>query len=296
MAEGLVDGILGDEGERSEAEAPETLVGANAFAAAIAAIASRQDPGVARKTEEFLSDQSRLLKIQADHLKDEHAARLQFLRGQAREVDIRRLGLRLRVGFQLFLVLVATAIGLGGAVLVRDAVTSRRVIIEPFHAPPSLAARGIDGAVVAAGLLDNLSHLQDATRSSSAARSLSGAWTGNIKLDVPETGISLGEISRLLRDRFGNDVRIEGDLVETTAGGLALTVRGNGVPAMTFEGSATELGQITGKAAEYVYSKSQPARWATHLTNVSRNEEAIAFSRAAMTGADPAERPWLLNA
>jgi tetratricopeptide (TPR) repeat protein len=296
MAEGLVGGILGDEGERSEVEAPETLVGADAFAAAIAAIASRQDPGVARKTEEFLSDQSRLLKIQADHLKDEHAARLQFLRGQAREVDIRRLGLRLRVGFQLFLVLVATAIGLGAAVMVRDAVTSNRVVIEPFHAPPSLAARGIDGAVVAAGLLDNLSHLQDATRSSSAARSLSGAWTGNIKLDVPETGISLGEISRLLRERFGSDVHIEGDLIETPTGGLALTVRGNGVPAMTFDGSATELGQITGKAAEYVYSKSQPARWATYLTNVGRNEEAISFSRTAMTGAAPAERPWLLNA
>ena len=298
MAEGVLGGILGKEDEVSKVEASENLsgAGAEAFAAAVAARLSGNDPEVARDTSAFLKKQARLLEIQAEHLKDEHAARLHFLQGQAREVDIRRLGLRLRVGFQLFLVLVATAIGLSGAVMIRDAVTSNRVVIEPFHAPPSLAARGIDGAVVAAGLLDNLSHLQDATRSSSAARSLSGAWTGNIKLDVPETGISLGEISRLLRDRFGNDVHIEGDLIETPTGGLALTVRGNGVPATTFEGSATELGQITGKAAEYVYSKSQPARWATYLTNVGRNKEAISFSRTAMTGAAPAERPWLLNA
>jgi tetratricopeptide (TPR) repeat protein len=296
MADGIIGGILGEEDEKADVEATETLVGPDGFAAAVAAKLAGSDPEVARETAAFLRNQSQLVNIQAAHLKEDHAARLHYLQGQAREVDIRRLGLRLRVGFQLFLVLVATAIALGGAVMVRDAVTSRRVVVEPFHAPPSMAARGIDGAVVAAGLLDNLSHLQDSTRSSSAARSLSGAWTGNIKLDVPDTGISLGEISRLLRERFGNDVHIEGDLVETTAGGLALTVRGNGVPAMTFEGSATELGQITGKAAEYVYSKSQPARWATHLTNVGRNEEAIAFSRAAMTGVDPAERPWLLNA
>ena len=296
MAEGMIGGILGEEDEKPDVEATETLVGTDGFAAAVAAKLAGSDPEVARETAAFLRNQSRLVEIQAAHLKEDHAARLHYLQGQAREVDIRRLGLRLRVGFQLFLVLVAAAIGLSGAVMVRDAVTSHRVVIEPFHAPPSLAARGIDGAVVAAGLLDKLSHLQDATRSSSAARSLTGAWTGNIKLDVPETSISLSEISRLLRERFGNDVHIEGDLVETTAGGLALTVRGNGVPAMTFEGSTTELGQLTDKAAEYVYSKSQPARWATYLTNMGRNEEAIAFSRTAMTGADPAERPWLLNA
>ena len=296
MADGVLSGILGEEDERAEPEASSALAGAEAFASAVAARLAGGDPGVARKTENFLDKQAQILDTQNEHLRAEHAARLHFLQGQAREVDIRRFGLRLRVGFQLFLVVVATAIGLGGAVMVHDAVTSDRVVIEPFHAPPSLAARGVDGAVVAARLLDDLSRLQDATRSSSAARSLSGAWTGNIKLDVPDTGISLGEISRLLRERFGHDVHIEGDLIETTAGGLALTVRGNGVPAMTFEGSSSELGQLTGKAAEYVYSRSQPARWGTYLTNVGRNEEAIAFSRTAMTGADPAERPWLLNA
>jgi hypothetical protein len=54
-----------------------------------------------------------------------------------------------------------------------------------------------------AGATNELTRLQDATRSSSAARGLTGAWTGDIKLDAPETGISVGEISRLLRERFG---------------------------------------------------------------------------------------------
>jgi tetratricopeptide (TPR) repeat protein len=295
VAEGLLEGALGGAEDKPEVEAPETSTGVEAFAAAIAAKLAGNDPQVARDTSAFLKKQAQLLAIQAEHLKDEHEARLHFLRGQAREVDIRRFGLRLRVGFQLFLVLVASVIGVGIVVMIHDAVASRRVVIEPFHAPPPLAARGIDGTVVAAMLLDDLSGLQDATRSSSAARGLSGAWSDNIKLEVPEAGISLAEISRLLRERFGHDVHIDGDLVETPTGGLSLTVRGNSVPPKTFEGAAAELGRLAVVASEYVYSKSQPGRWASYLTIHGRNKEAIAFCKSAVGSAEPADRAILLS-
>ena len=212
-----------------------------------------------------------------------------------REEWIRRAGLRLRVGFQFFIALAATVLGVGFAVMIYDAVTSRRVVIEAFHAPPGLTARGIDGAVIASGLLDELSRLQHATRSSSAALSVSGAWANNIKLDVPETGVSVGEISRLLRERFGRDVHIDGDLVEALGGGLALTARGNGVPAKTFAGTAMELDKLTVKAAEYVYSRSQPARWAQYLVDAGRNTEAVEFCRTAVAGTDATTRAELFN-
>jgi tetratricopeptide (TPR) repeat protein len=295
MAEGLLGGILGEEDENSEVEATETLASADAFAAAVVVRLSASDPEVARDTSAFLQEQTQLLKVQKDHLKDEHALRLNRLSGQAREGKLRRVGIRIRIGFQVFLALAATVIGAGVAIMIHDAVTSRRVVIEPFHAPPALAARGVDGTVVASGILDQLSHLQDATRSSFSARNLTSAWTNNIRLDVPETGVSIGEISRLLRERFGHDVHIDGDLIETPTGDIALAIRGNGVPPKTFRGSATELEKLTDEAAEYVYSKSQPARWATFLVNAGRYEESIAFCRMAVAGVDPAERPGLLN-
>ena len=295
MAEGMPGGILGGEDEKPEVEVPEALAGTEAFAAAVAAKLAGNDPGVARKTEEFLSDQSHLLKLQARHLQDEHALRVAHLRNQLREEKVRRFSLRLRVGFQLFIALVAAIIGIAGAIMIRDAFASRRVVIEPFDAPPALAARGLTGKVVATGLLDELSRLQDATRSLAAARTLSSAWASDIKLEVPETGVSLGELSRLLRARFGHDVHVDGDLIEAAAGGLALTVRGNGVPAKTFSASATEVERLTVESAEYVYSKSQPARWAAYLTTVERYEEAIAFCRTAVASADPVERPGLLS-
>ena len=200
--------------------------------------------------------------MQKEHLKDEHAARLHFLQGQAREVHIRRFGLRLRVGFQIFLVLIATIIGIGVVVLIHDAVTSRSVVMEPFETPHAFAERGLTGTVVASGVLDQLTRLQAATRSSIQRRNLSNAWSKEIKLSVPEAGISIGEISHLLKAHFSDDIHISGDMVQTAEGGLEVTVRGDGVAPQTFTDTGDHLSRLTTEVAEYVYSQSQPALWA----------------------------------
>jgi hypothetical protein len=61
MSEGMLGGILGDEDEKREVEAPDALAGAEAFASAVAAKLAGNDPEVARKTVEFLGKQSQLL-------------------------------------------------------------------------------------------------------------------------------------------------------------------------------------------------------------------------------------------
>ena len=185
MAEGMLGGILGDEDEKREVEAPDALAGAEAFASAVAAKLAGNDPEVARKTVEFLGKQSQLLETQNKHLEEDHAARLHYLRGQAREVDIRRFGLRLRVGFQLFIALLATGIGIGLVVMLHDAVTSRSVVIEPIDVAPNIASQVPSGKIVAAGLLDVLTKIQAATRTSAERRKLSNAWTNEISIEVP---------------------------------------------------------------------------------------------------------------
>src|SRR6202167_5532167 len=281
MAEGLVGGILGDADDQPQVEAPEVRAGADAFAAAVVARLSASDPGVAQKTELFLEKQSRLLEVQTRHLEDEHAARLHYLQGQAREVDIRRFGLRLRVGFQVFIALLATVIGIGIAIMIRDAIQSRSVVIDPFDAPPSLAADGINGKVLAAGLLDVLTRIQAATRTNAEHRNLSNAWTGDIAIEVPETGISIGQIERVLKARFGHDQHIDGDLVTTRSGGLALTVRGTGILPKTFTDGSGGGDKLLPQAGEYVYGQSQPGLWTAYLSNNNRNDEAIQFAQDA---------------
>jgi hypothetical protein len=108
VAEGLLGGLLG--GEEEEKTAP-ARAGTEAFAAAIAAMASRQDPEVARKTAEFLSDQCELLKVQKKNAEAEY----EFFEA---EWGPRLLALRLRTGFQIFIALFATVIGIGIAIAI----------------------------------------------------------------------------------------------------------------------------------------------------------------------------------
>ena len=142
---------------------------------------------------------------------------------------MRRFADRQKFINQMLVTVAAAAIAVVLAVAVRDSLSSRSVIVEPFDAPPALATRGISGKVVASALLDQLSKLQAASRASANRLSLANAWTGDIKVQVPSTGVSIGDIDRLLKARFGHDLHIEGDLVQTDSGGLALTVRGDAV-------------------------------------------------------------------
>ena len=94
-----------------------------------------------------------------------------------------------------------------------------------------------------------------------------------------------------MHQRFGHDLHIDGDLVQTESvgsapGGLALTVRGDGVPAKTFDGAAGDLDKLTTQAAEYVYGRSQPAQYAIYLIGADRNADAVAF----LAGAYPRAR------
>jgi tetratricopeptide (TPR) repeat protein len=295
MAEGLLGAVLGEEEEKPELEAPEALASAEAFAAAVAAIASRQDPQVARDTSAFLRDQSELLRVQKRHLEDEHALRLAHLRGQRREGNLRRTGIRIRIAFQLLIAVVAALIGIVVLVMFRDAVSSRSVVIDAFDIAPNLGTQVPSGKIVAAGLLDVLTRIQAATRSGAERRHLSNAWTNDIAIEVPETGLSIGQLERMLTARFGHDQHIDGDVVQTRKGGLSLTVRGTGILPKTFTDETSDLDALLTEAGEYVYGQSQPGLWAAYLSNNNRYDEAIRFSQAAFTTADPSERPYVLN-
>jgi hypothetical protein len=154
MAEGLLGGILEEESDKPEVEPSVARAAANAIAAALAAIASHQDPGVARKTEEFLTDQSVLLKIQAQHLKEEHQLRLRYLSGQVGESAIRRFGSSIRAAIQLTAAALVILVASGVVTLVYEAFHSRTVVVESFQAPASTAARGLTGEVAASRVFD----------------------------------------------------------------------------------------------------------------------------------------------
>jgi tetratricopeptide (TPR) repeat protein len=257
-------------------------------AAALAADAARSDPELAREASAYFRKQGHLVEVQTEHLHEQRVVNLQLLK-------LRRFGERLRLGLQVLVILLATVIGIGIVIMIRDAVDSRSVVIDPFDAPPSLEADGLNGKVLAAGMLDVLTRIQAASRGAIEHRNLSNAWTSEISIEVPETGISIGQLERVLKGRFGNDQHIEGDLVKTGSGGLALTVRGTGILPKTFSGAAGSLDTLLTRAGEYVFGQSQPGLWAAYLANNDRNDEAISFAQGAYNTVEAGEKPYVLN-
>jgi tetratricopeptide (TPR) repeat protein len=288
--EGRFSLLLGEEAQEEEAEGSEAPVAPlDPSAAALAMGAAAQDPRLAASAAAYFDKQTRLVGLQAEHLHEQREVQLSHLR-------LKRMSERLKIGSQLFLIAGAALLAVYLGIMLHDAVTSRVVIVEPFDAPPALAARGLTGTVVAGALLDQLIRLQAVTQSSATKRELANSWTGEIKVEVPETGLSLSDIDRLLKSRFGNDLHIGGDLVQTETGGLQLTVRGDGVLPKLFTGGPGDLDRLMVAAGEYVYGQTQPALFAVYLARTGRFADAVAFDKSAVLTAAPGERPYILNA
>jgi tetratricopeptide (TPR) repeat protein len=266
------------------------------LAAAYALERVQDDPTVRKHAAAFLRKQSQLVDFQRKALAEEHPLRLEQLRDQVRDLTLKAFSQRLRIAFMLLLVLIAALFGIGAVILIYDAVTSQQVIVEAFNTPPALQPRGIDGRTVAGGVLDELSRIQAATRSAAQKRHLENAWTNDIKIEVPETGVSIGEISRLLHEKLGKDIHIEGDLTQPADGGLQLTVRGQGVMPSTFTAGTDDLPKLTRAAAEYIYGQAEPALYARYLTIQERYADATQFVQGMFAGSRPEDRVDLLNA
>jgi hypothetical protein len=135
-------------------------------------------------------------------------------------------------------------------------------VIEPFAVPQDLAQRGLTGQVMAAQLLDKLT-VMTASESSRATQSYANNWGDNIKVEIPETGISVQELYSFLRQWLGHDINISGEVYHTESG-IAVTARA-GDKGATFTGAQTDLDGLVQKAAEHVFETTQPYRYGNYL-------------------------------
>ncbi|HLZ85280.1 MAG TPA: tetratricopeptide repeat protein [Caulobacteraceae bacterium] len=292
MADSVIEGFLGGEPEEpAAAEALQPFDSADALAAALAVESAETEieSGARSDARAYLQAQKALVDLQVRYFEVQRRLardeRLLAIDAAKRK----RFADRLKNTIQLLATLAALVIAAAVIVLLTDAIAARSVVVDPFRTPPALAPRGVNGEVVASGLLDELQKLQNATRSSARGMQARNAWSSDIRIEVPQTGMSVGEIDRLLRQRLGHDLHISGDLIQTDGGGLQLTVRGDRVPGQTFAGAQGDLGKLTRQAAEYVYGRSQPVQFATYLAGAGRNAEALAFLPGAFARADDDE-------
>jgi tetratricopeptide (TPR) repeat protein len=260
--------------------------GASAAALGIALEAARADPAMAEDARTLLREQARLARMQADQLSEEAVLTRWSLR-------LKRASELMKFAFELSVALVLVAVVAALATAMWSAAHDNGLVIQAFSVPPDFAARGLSGEVVASQLLDKISRMQVQANSIRPAGSFRSNWGDDIKVEIPDTGISIGELNRYLQHWLGHETRITGEIFRT-ASAISVTARASDA-GTTFTGKDSDLDGLLQKAAESIYAETQPYRYAAYLNAMGRNTEAVDVLQRPAATAAPAERAWALS-
>ncbi|HEX9159597.1 MAG TPA: hypothetical protein VF835_05160, partial [Rhizomicrobium sp.] len=231
-------------------------------AAGIALNEAARDPALAGDARTLLREQARLARLQADDLSEDGAL-------MRRSLHIRHASEIMKFAFELLIALVMLAIVAALGTAMWTAAHDNGLVIEAFSVPPDFAQRGLSGEVVASQLLDKLARMQQQTNSVRPADTYRNNWGDDIKVEIPDTGISIGELNRYLRRWLGHETHITGDIWHTPSG-ISVTARAEDA-GETFAGNNGDLDALLQKAAEAIYAKTQPYRYAAFLGQLGRD-------------------------
>jgi tetratricopeptide (TPR) repeat protein len=269
----------------SGAEAESTVEPISAAAAmAIGVRKGRSREHADPEFDAFLRDQRRLISLQTEHMHEQRELVLSRLRWG-------RFSDRLKALLQSLTVLVGLAFAGAVAVMAWQAHQTHGLVIEAFSTPPDFAGRGLTGQVVASEVLDRLAKLQVDTVTTRPASTYANNWGGDIKVEIPETGVSIGELNRYLRDWLGSQTRISGEVVRTPTG-IAVTARTGEAAGNRFEGAEADLDRLVGQAAEAIYAETQPYRYAVYLSSHGRQADALSAYQSLARHGPAEDQPW----
>ena len=264
-----------------ETEGPESGPESIGVAGDPAAVTLALGGASREKADAFLDDQRSLINVQKHHLLKQFSLALWE----------KRLGILLRVATVLF----GMAILTGLSFLIWDASQSEGLLIEPFSVPPDMAARGVTGQAVASEVSDRIGELNGQISSQRAPKTFVNEWSASdIKVEIPETGISFSELEHFLRGKLGHDVHVSGEVIRNV-GGLKLTARASGAGASTVTGPESDLDALVQTLAEKVFHLTQPYRYGVYLAGHGRQGEALAAMEDLARNGTPEDNPWALN-
>jgi len=244
---------------------------------------SRTSPKVDDELTAYLRDQRKLIASRTHHLHE-----------QLKRLKMAIISDRLSITLKVLTGLVGLAVAAGLALIIWNAAHADGLVIESFSVPADMASRGLSGQVVATQMLDKLTAMQSATRSNRAPRTYANNWGDDVKVEIPDTGISIGEAYRFLRGWLGHETHISGE-VYRIATGIALTARIGANSGASFAGAESDLDALVQKAAEHLYGISQPYRYGVYLDQQGRHSEAASVLQALAKTGPPSERAWAYN-
>ena len=245
--------------------------------------------GASAATEEardFLRRQSALTDLQAKILHEQHALELSHLRW-------RRFGDQMKGALQIFVVILGLLLLILAGATLWNASEATGLVVESFSVPPDFTARGIGGDVLAADLTNRIAAIRrnGALTSYSSSHDVRSARQDDIRVEIPDTGISLGEVWRYLSGWLGHERRLEGSLRDLGNGRISLTAMLAGEDSFALTGPASDLDRMEQQAAERIFSGVDPVNYIIYLVHQRRFRDAEAVAaRHAQTASTPAAR------
>ncbi|HEX3672644.1 MAG TPA: hypothetical protein VHU87_00080 [Rhizomicrobium sp.] len=220
------------------------------------------------KAEAYLDEQTRLARLQSEELVREDRLHHWSLR-------VHHISDVMKLAFEISLAFIVLAVAIGLGAMVWSATQDGDLVVEAFSVPQDMAQSGMTGTVLAGRVLDRFAQLQaDTIGTTQGAGSYRREGAEEVRVEIPETGISLGDLNRSLRALLGHETHVSGDLVRT-AKGLALTVRYGSGAGATAEGS--DLDKLIERSAEHIDASARPYRYAEYLARHKRFAEAQAI-------------------
>ena len=226
--------------------------------------------GATEEARVYLREQTRLAKLQSDNLIEQNAFELSHLRW-------RRLNDQLSGAFRIILVVLALAVLAGLAAVLWNASEADGLIVDSFSAPADFAAHGIGGDVLANDLTNRLAEVRKITLAHSISNSSDVSKNGadDIRVDIPDTGVSLGEVWRLLRRWLGHEQHLTGSLRALPDGKVALHAAFADGTMLDVSGPAGDLDKLEQNLAEQVFAHFDPSNVVLYLWGTGRPQEAL---------------------
>ncbi|HEX4080729.1 MAG TPA: hypothetical protein VHX61_17855 [Rhizomicrobium sp.] len=246
------------------------------------ALAAQSETATA-ETCAYLREQTRLARLQSENLIEQNAFEISHLRW-------RRVADRIRGAGHFILVLLGLLVVVAVGAAVWTALNDHRLVVESFSVPPALMKQGETGTVVAQHVLDRIVAMQDGTQSLRAAKSYRNDWGDDLKVQIPDTGVSFGDVYRYLVGWLGHQTHITGEVVHG-ASGFVVTARAGAGAGITVRGG--DFDALVNQIAERLFGETQPYRYGIYLSSHGRERESKAVLLAlARSDAPTSERAW----
>jgi hypothetical protein len=234
--------------------------------------------GATEESREFLRKQSRLADLQMENVRLQNENLQKLDEFEVSHLRWRRFNDQMRGAMQIMLALVGAAVVVAIGAAVWSASQADGLVVDSFSVPPQFAQTGMAGDVIAADLTHRIATVRDTANENSIAHSKDVRLDRDeeIKVEIPDTGISLGEVSRYLRSWLGHERHLGGSLKSLADGKIALTVALGGAEAETFTGSVADLEKLEQRAAERVFQGVDPSNFVLYLYSQDRHDDALA--------------------